>query len=149
MGSRRKLPTTRPSETHKFSIAGHEGYLTYSTFEDGGLAEVFIRMAKQGSTLSGLLDAFAISISMALQYGVPLDALAHKFIYSRFEPSGFTENPNIRIATSIVDYIFRYLAKRFLPKESLEDFGMSDHENESQSEPIKSTAHYKIGNTEK
>ncbi len=137
MGSRRKLPTTRPSETHKFSIAGHEGYLTYSTFEDGGLAEVFIRMAKQGSTLSGLLDAFAISISMALQYGVPLDALAHKFIYSRFEPSGFTENPNIRIATSIVDYIFRYLAKRFLPKESLEDFGMSDHENESQSEPIK------------
>ncbi|MDI6820712.1 MAG: vitamin B12-dependent ribonucleotide reductase [Patescibacteria group bacterium] len=122
---RRRLPTTRDSETHKFAIAGHEGYLTYSTYEDGSLAEIFIRVAKQGSTLSGLLDAFAISVSMALQYGVPLKALAHKFIYTRFEPAGFTENSDIRIATSIVDYIFRYLAIRFLTEQELAEFGMT------------------------
>ncbi|OGM91883.1 ribonucleoside-diphosphate reductase, adenosylcobalamin-dependent [Candidatus Wolfebacteria bacterium RIFCSPHIGHO2_01_FULL_48_22] len=122
--ARRRLPATRMSQTHKFVIAGHEGYLTYSTYEDGTLAETFIRMAKQGSTLSGLLDAFAISVSMALQYGVPLKALAHKFIHSRFEPAGFTENPDIRIATSIVDYIFRYLALTFLSAEDLFEFGM-------------------------
>lgn len=122
---RRHLPPTRQSETHKFSIAGHEGYLTYSTFEDGSLAEIFIRVSKQGSTLAGLLDAFAISISMALQYGVPLKSLASKFIYSRFEPSGFTQNPKIRIATSIIDYIFRYLALRFLSTEDLIDLGIA------------------------
>jgi ribonucleoside-diphosphate reductase alpha chain len=122
--TRRRLPATRASETHKFSIAGHEGYLTYSKYEDGALSEIFIRMSKQGSTLSGLLDAFAISVSMALQYGVPLKDLAHKFIYTRFEPAGFTENQNIRIATSIVDYIFRYLALRFLTPDDLSEFGM-------------------------
>lgn len=124
---RRRLPPTRASRTHKFSIAGHEGYLTCSTYGDGALAEIFIRMAKQGSTLSGLLDAFAISVSMALQYGVPLKALAHKFIYSRFEPAGFTENPDIRIATSIIDYIFRYLALAFLSNDDLAEFGMERH----------------------
>jgi ribonucleoside-diphosphate reductase alpha chain len=124
--SRRRLPATRLSETHKFSIAGHEGYLTYSMYQsEGTLSEIFIRMAKQGSTLSGLLDAFAISVSMALQYGVPFKDLAYKFIYSRFEPAGFTENPHIRIATSILDYIFRYLALRFLPPEELTEFGMA------------------------
>ncbi len=123
--SRRKLPTTRVSETHKFAIVGHEGYLTYSMYDDGMPAEIFIRMSKQGSTLSGLLDAFAISVSMALQYGVPFKALAHKFIYSRFEPAGFTENPQIRIATSIIDYIFRYLALRFMTAEDLAEFGMT------------------------
>ncbi|MFA5173124.1 MAG: vitamin B12-dependent ribonucleotide reductase [Candidatus Paceibacterota bacterium] len=122
---RRRLPKTRPSETHKFSIAGHEGYLTYSMYEDGAPAEIFIRMAKQGSTLSGLLDAFAITISMSLQYGVPLKDLTHKFIHSRFEPAGFTDNPEIKIATSIIDYIFRYLALRFLSPEELFEFGLS------------------------
>jgi len=125
---RRKLPPTRISETHKFSIAGHEGYLTYGMYDDGSLAEMFIRVAKQGSTLAGLLDSFAIAVSMALQYGVPLKALAQKFIHSRFEPSGYTENPDIRIATSIVDYIFRYLALRFLNDEDLEEFGIRKSE---------------------
>ncbi|MEK7465244.1 MAG: vitamin B12-dependent ribonucleotide reductase [Patescibacteria group bacterium] len=122
---RKKLPATRASETHKFSIAGHEGYLTYSVYADGALSEIFIRMAKQGSTLSGLLDAFAISVSMALQYGVPLKELVHKFIYTRFEPAGFTENPDIRVATSITDYVFRYLAFRFLGQDDLFEFGMT------------------------
>ncbi len=121
---RHRLPPTRHSETHKFVIAGHEGYLTYSTFNDGRLAEIFIRMAKQGSTLAGLLDAFAIAVSMALQYGVPLKALAEKFIHSRFEPAGYTENSQILIATSIIDYIFRYLGLKFLGEEDLFDLGM-------------------------
>jgi ribonucleoside-diphosphate reductase alpha chain len=120
----RKLPPVRSSETHKFSIAGHNGFLTYSMYDDGTLAEVFIRMAKQGSTLAGLLDTFAIAISTALQYGVPLKKLCHKFIYARFEPMGFTTNPDIQIATSISDYIFRYLALRFLSPEELAEFGM-------------------------
>lgn len=122
--SRRRLPATRGSETHKFSIAGHEGYLTYSFYEDGTLAEIFIKMAKQGSTLSGMLDSFGIAISIALQYGVPLKDLTHKFVYVRFEPAGFTDNQNIRIATSIIDYIFRYLALRFLTPGELAEFGM-------------------------
>jgi len=122
---RRRLPATRPSETHKFSIAGHDGYLTYSMYEDGTPAEIFIRMAKQGSTLSGLLDAFSITVSISLQYGVPLKNLADKFIHSRFEPAGFTDNPDIRIATSIIDYIFRYLAIRFLTEKELSNFGIS------------------------
>ncbi len=133
---RRKLPATRASETHKFSIAGHDGYLTYSMYEDGALAEIFIRMAKQGSTLSGLLDVFALSVSMALQYGVPLRDLARKFIYTRFEPAGFTENTQIRIATSIADYIFRYLAIRFLTNDDLAEFGMMHFlEGEEKPEP--------------
>jgi ribonucleoside-diphosphate reductase alpha chain len=122
--TRRRLPTTRISETHKFSIGGHGGFLTYSTYDDGSLAEIFIRVAKQGSTLAGLLDSFAIAVSLALQYGVPLKALARKFIHSRFEPSGFTKNPDIQVATSIVDYIFRYLALRFLSENDLDEFGM-------------------------
>jgi len=126
--TRKRLPDIRPSETHKFSIAGHEGYLTYSTFEDGSLGEIFIRMAKQGSTLAGLLDAFAISISIALQYGVPLKELASKFINMRFEPMGLTNNEKIKTATSIVDYIFKYLAYRFLSKEDLEELGLMTEE---------------------
>ena len=121
---RRRLQSTRSSETHKFSVVGHDGYLTYSTFVDGSLAEVFIKMSKQGSTLSGLLDAFAISVSVALQYGVPLYTLASKFCYTRFEPSGYTDNPDIQIATSITDYIFRYLGLRFLSPEELSDLGV-------------------------
>ncbi|MDT7868406.1 MAG: adenosylcobalamin-dependent ribonucleoside-diphosphate reductase [Candidatus Pacebacteria bacterium] len=126
--TRKRLPDIRPSETHKFSIAGHEGYLTYSTFEDGSLGEIFIRMSKQGSTLAGLLDAFAISISIALQYGVPLKELASKFINMRFEPMGLTNNEKIKTATSIVDYIFKYLAYRFLSKEDLEELGLMTEE---------------------
>ncbi len=122
---RRRLPITRPSETHKFVVGGHEGYLTYSFFEDGSLAEIFIRIAKQGSTLAGLLDVFSIAVSLALQYGVPFKVLAEKFIHSRFEPAGYTENPQVLVATSIVDYIFRYLALKFLPKEDLFDLGIS------------------------
>ncbi len=122
--ARRHLPATRPSETHKFSIAGHEGYLTYSMFEDGGLAEIFIRMSKQGSTLAGLLDAFAIVVSTALQYGVPVATLAQKFSYGRYEPAGFTKNPEVQVATSITDYIFRYLAIRFLSADELEGMGI-------------------------
>jgi ribonucleoside-diphosphate reductase alpha chain len=121
---KKKLPLTRVSETHKFSIAGHEGYLTYSFFDDGSLGEIFIRMSKQGSTLAGLLDSFAIAISVALQYGVPLKELVEKFIYNRFEPSGVTQNPQIPLATSIVDYIFKYLALRFLKDEDLIDLGL-------------------------
>ena len=121
---RTRLPRTRASETHKFVIGGHEGYITYGMYDNGALGEMFIKMSKQGSTLSGLLDSFAMSVSVALQYGVPLKRLVEKFIYSRFEPSGFTENPDIRIATSILDYIFRYLAMRFLPAEDLADLGL-------------------------
>lgn len=121
---RRRLPPTRPSETHKFSIAGHEGFFTYSTFENGDCAELFIRMSKQGSTLSGLLDAFAITVSIALQHGVPLKTLVRKFVYTRFEPAGYTDNPDIQVATSITDYIFRYLAFRFLSADDMNEIGI-------------------------
>jgi ribonucleoside-diphosphate reductase alpha chain len=121
---RRKLPMVRQSETHKFAVAGHEGYLTYGMFEDGTLGEIFIRMSKQGSTLAGLLDAFAIAVSIALQYGVPLKELANKFIYMRFEPMGVTNNQEIPIASSIIDYIFKYLAYKFLTPEELQEIGL-------------------------
>ena len=121
---RRHLPTTRASETHKFSIAGHEGFLTYSAYDDGALAEIFIRMSKQGSTLAGLLDAFAIAVSVALQYGVPLRDLSRRFCYARFEPAGYTDNPEVQVATSIVDYLFRYLGLRFLSPVELDELGI-------------------------
>jgi ribonucleoside-diphosphate reductase alpha chain len=122
---RERLPDTRKSETHKFVIAGHDGFMTYSTYEDGRLAEIFIRMAKQGSTLAGLLDSFALAISISLQYGVPLKVFANKYIRSRFEPAGYTANPDIMVATSIVDYLFRYLALKFLPQEDLMELGLT------------------------
>jgi ribonucleoside-diphosphate reductase alpha chain len=112
--ARRKLPDERQAITHKFSIAGHEGYITVGMYEDGKPGEIFLVMAKEGSTISGLMDAFATSISMALQYGVPLEALVEKFSHVRFEPSGFTKNPEIPYAKSITDYIFRWLASKFL-----------------------------------
>ncbi len=112
--ARRKLPDERDAITHKFSIAGHEGYITVGMYEDGKPGEIFLVMAKEGSTISGLMDAFATSISMALQYGVPLEALVEKFSHVRFEPSGFTKNPEIPYAKSITDYIFRWLASKFL-----------------------------------
>ncbi|MFZ1972277.1 MAG: vitamin B12-dependent ribonucleotide reductase [Candidatus Acidiferrales bacterium] len=117
---RRKLPNERDSITHKFSIGGHEGYLTVGKYEDGAPGEIFIKMAKEGSTLSGIMDAFALSVSIALQYGVPLRALVDKFVNSRFEPSGYTGNPNIRYAKSVVDYIGRWLGGKFISPDYLD-----------------------------
>jgi ribonucleoside-diphosphate reductase alpha chain len=115
--ARRRLPDERRAITHKFSIGGHEGYLTVGMYDDGNPGELFVTMAKEGSVVSGLMDSFATSISMALQYGVPLKVLVDKFSHTRFEPSGFTGNPDIPIAKSITDYIFRWLALKFLPRE--------------------------------
>ncbi|MBU1916145.1 vitamin B12-dependent ribonucleotide reductase [Patescibacteria group bacterium] len=114
---RRRLSDERKSVTHKFSVAGHEGYITVGLYDDGRPGEMFIRMAKGGSVISGLIDAFATTTSIALQYGVPLKVLVNKFVHLRFEPSGFTSNPNIRIAKSIIDYLFRWLALKYLPLE--------------------------------
>jgi ribonucleoside-diphosphate reductase alpha chain len=114
---RRKLPDERRAITHKFSINEHEGYLTVGLYEDGTPGEIFLVMAKEGSTISGLMDSLATSISIALQYGVPLQTLVDKFSHTRFEPSGFTKNPEIPIAKSITDYIFRWLASKFLSRE--------------------------------
>ncbi|MSU56577.1 MAG: vitamin B12-dependent ribonucleotide reductase [Pedosphaera sp.] len=111
---RRRLPETRTALTHKFDIAGHEGYLTVGLFEDGLPGELFITMAKEGSTIGGLMDAIGTLTSMALQYGVPLPALVRKFAHQRFEPSGFTKNPDIRNASSITDYVFRWMANHFI-----------------------------------
>lgn len=116
---RRRLPDERHSVTHKFSVGGHEGYITAGLYEDGQPGEVFITMSKEGSTISGFMDAFATSISMALQYGVPLNVLANKFTHMRFEPSGFTGNRQIPMAKSIIDYIFRWLSLKFIPQETL------------------------------
>jgi ribonucleoside-diphosphate reductase alpha chain len=112
---RHRMPETRASFTHKFSIAGHEGYFTVGLFEDGQPGELFITMAKEGSTIGGLMDTIATLVSLSLQYGVPLEDLVRKFAHQRFEPSGYTLNPQIRVAKSIVDYIFRWLGITFIP----------------------------------
>ena len=113
--ARRRLPATRHSLTHKFSVGGHEGYITVGLFEDGTPGELFISMAKEGSTIGGLMDVIGTETSMGLQYGVPLEVLVEKFSHSRFEPSGWTQNPDIPNAKSVVDYIFRWLGIQFLP----------------------------------
>ena len=115
---RRKLPDERHAITHKFDIAGHEGYITVGLFDDGTPGEIFLTMAKEGSTISGFADAFAQAISYSLQYGVPLQVLVDKFSHARFEPSGMTKNPEVRFAKSIVDYIFRWMATKFLSSEA-------------------------------
>lgn len=115
---RRRLPDERQSITHKFSIGGHEGYITVGMYEDGTPGEIFIVMSKEGSTISGVMDAFATAVSLALQYGVPLKVLVDKFTHTRFEPSGFTNNKQIPIAKSVMDYIFRWLALKFLPEDA-------------------------------
>jgi ribonucleoside-diphosphate reductase alpha chain len=115
---RRKLPDERESITHKFSIGGHEGYITVGKYENGDPGEIFITMAKEGSTISGLMDSFATMTSLALQHGVPLQLLVDKFTHTRFEPSGFTKNPEIPMAKSIMDYIFKWLASKFFDRES-------------------------------
>ncbi len=121
---RKKLPDERRAITHKFSINEHEGYLTVGLYEDGQPGEIFLVMAKEGSTISGLMDSFATSISIALQYGVPLQTMVDKFSHTRFEPSGFTKNPEIPIAKSITDYIFRWLASKFLSREDKQAAGV-------------------------
>jgi len=120
---RRRLPKSRPSRTTSFSVAGAEGYMTAGSYDDGQLGEVFLKLGKQGSTLAGVMDAFSIAISIALQYGVPLDAFVSKFVNMRFEPAGMTDDPDIRMSQSIMDYIFRRLALDYLPYETRE--GMS------------------------
>jgi ribonucleoside-diphosphate reductase alpha chain len=127
---RRKLPDERHAITHKFDIQGHEGYITVGLFEDGQPGEIFLVMAKEGSTISGFADAFAQAISYALQYGVPLQALVDKFSHVRFEPSGMTRNPEIRFAKSIVDYIVRWLASKFLSTEAQFNAGVNLREQE-------------------
>jgi len=112
---RERLPDTRNSVTHKFNVGGHEGYINVGLFPDGRPGELFITMAKEGSTIGGLMDSFGTAISMSLQYGVPLEVLVNKFSHTRFEPMGYTTNPDIRIAKSVVDYIFRFLGIAFLP----------------------------------
>ncbi|MEO8744362.1 MAG: vitamin B12-dependent ribonucleotide reductase [Candidatus Dormiibacterota bacterium] len=121
---RRKLPDERKAVTHKFDIQGHEGYLTVGMFDDGTPGELFVTMAKEGSTISGLMDAFATQTSYALQFGVPLKFMVDKFSHMRFEPSGFTKNKEIPIAKSIVDYIFRWMASHFMPLEEQDEAGI-------------------------
>jgi ribonucleoside-diphosphate reductase alpha chain len=121
---RKRLPAERTAITHKFEVGGHEGYITVGLYEDGTPGEIFLRMAKEGSTVSGLMDSFATAVSLALQYGVPLPALVDKFSHTRFDPQGFTRNPEIPIAKSVMDYIFRWLASRFLPQEERDRLGI-------------------------
>ncbi len=121
---RRKLPDERRSITHKFDVGGHEGYITVGLYEDGKPGEIFLRMSKEGSTVSGLMDSFATAISLTLQYGVPLEALVKKFTHMRFEPSGFTKNREIPIAKSLVDYVFRWLGSKFLNADEKEAIGV-------------------------
>jgi ribonucleoside-diphosphate reductase alpha chain len=126
--ARRRLPDERHSITHKFDIAGHEGYITVGCYEDGTPGELFLVMAKEGSTISGFADAFAQAISYALQYGVPLQDLVDKFSHVRFEPSGMTKNPDVRFAKSIVDYIFRWMATKFLSADAQFRVGVNNRE---------------------
>jgi len=121
---RRRLPVDCGSVRHKFEIGGQKGYIHTGLYDDGKVGEIFIRMAKEGSTVSGLMDTIATLTSIALQYGVPLETLVSKFSHVRFEPSGFTSNPDIPFAKSLTDYIFRYLGHRFLDKEQQEIAGL-------------------------
>src|SRR5215470_10922293 len=116
---RHRLPDERRSTTHRFSVAGHKGYITVGMYPNGDPGELFIVMAKEGSTVSGLVSSFAQVVSVALQYSVPLEVLCEKFVHTRFEPSGFTGNPEIPLATSIMDYIFQWLKLRFSGKRTL------------------------------
>ncbi|WP_328461275.1 vitamin B12-dependent ribonucleotide reductase [Actinoplanes sp. NBC_00393] len=121
---RKRLPKKRPSETVSFSVGGAEGYLTASSYPDDGLGEVFLKMSKQGSTLAGVMDAFSVAISIGLQYGVPLETFVSKFTNMRFEPAGMTDDPDVRMASSVMDYIFRRLALDFLPYDTRAELGI-------------------------
>jgi ribonucleoside-diphosphate reductase alpha chain len=121
---RKRLPKIRPSQTVSFTVGGAEGYLTAGSYPDNGLGEIFVKMSKQGSTLAGVMDAFSIAISIALQYGVPLETYVSKFINMRFEPAGMTDDPDIRIAQSLMDYLFRRLALDYLSEEQRAELGI-------------------------
>jgi ribonucleoside-diphosphate reductase alpha chain len=149
---RHRMPDTRTSMTHRFEIAGHEGYITVGLYEDGQPGELFITMSKEGSTIGGLMDTVGTLTSIALQYGVPLESLVKKFAYQRFEPSGFTKNPDIRHATSITDYVFRWLACQFIkgykeataPNRAQPDLPLkeiSDIEKKAVNRPVTDLAH--------
>lgn len=134
---RRRLPDERRSVTHKFEVGPHQGYITVGLYDDGNPGEIFLTMSKEGSALSGLVDAFATSISIGLQYGVPLKVFVNKFAHTRFEPSGATQNPNLPYASSIVDYVFRWLALKFLTPEERQ--AMSIHGEGNLIEAVPST----------
>jgi ribonucleoside-diphosphate reductase alpha chain len=121
---RRKMSDTRSSVTHKFSIEGHDGYITVGLYDDGTPGEIFLSMAKQGSTVSGLMEAFGRAVSYALQYGVPVGDLVRNFSHMRFEPMGRTENRDIPVAQSIIDYVFRWLASRYMSAEEAYEVGV-------------------------
>jgi len=121
---RKRLPKSRPSVTTSFSVAGAEGYMTAGSYPDDGLGEVFLKLGKQGSTLAGVMDAFSIAISIALQYGVPLEAFVSKFVNMKFEPAGMTDDPDVRMAQSIMDYVFRRLALDYLPEDKRAELGI-------------------------
>ena len=131
--SRRRLPKKRPSQTISFAVAGAEGYLTAGSYPDDGLGEVFIKMSKQGSTLAGVMDAFSVAISIGLQYGVPLEAFVTKFTNMRFDPAGMTDDPDVRFAQSVMDYIFRRLALDYLPYSDRAALGFSPRRSGSAS----------------
>jgi ribonucleoside-diphosphate reductase alpha chain len=122
--TRRRLPKSRPSQTLSFAVAGAEGYMTSGSYPDDGLGEIFLKMSKQGSTLAGMMDAFSIAVSIGLQYGVPLEQFVSKFTNMRFEPAGMTDDPDVRMASSVVDYIFRRLALDYLPFDSRSALGI-------------------------
>jgi ribonucleoside-diphosphate reductase alpha chain len=121
---RRRLPQNRPGRTISFAVGDAEGYITAGEYPGDGLGEIFLKVSKQGSTLSGVMDAFAIAVSLGLQYGVPLQAFAQKFVNMRFEPSGLTNDADIRFASSLVDYIFRRLALEYLPPDKRAGLGI-------------------------
>jgi ribonucleoside-diphosphate reductase alpha chain len=121
---RKRLPKKRPSQTVSFTVGGAEGYLTAGSYPDDGLGEIFVKLGKQGSTLAGVMDAFSMSISVGLQHGIPLEFYVSKFSNLRFEPAGMTDDPDIRIATSVMDYLFRRLALDYLPYEKRSQLGI-------------------------
>jgi ribonucleoside-diphosphate reductase alpha chain len=127
---RKRLPAERNALTHRFEVGGHEGYITVGLYDDGQPGEIFLKMAKEGSTVSGLMDAFATAVSLALQYGVPLQALVDKLSHTRFDPQGFTKNPEVPIAKSLMDYIFRWMASRFMPQEDRDRLGIIRRDGE-------------------
>jgi ribonucleoside-diphosphate reductase alpha chain len=124
VATRRRLPKSRPAQTTSFSVGGAEGYMTTGAYADGALAEVFLKLGKQGSTLAGVMDSFSIAVSIGLQYGVPLETFVEKFSNLRFEPAGMTDDADIRMAQSMMDYIFRRLALDYLPFESRSALGI-------------------------
>ena len=133
---RRRLPDERAAFTHKFNVAGHEGYLTVGLYEDGQPGEIFLKMAKEGSTISGLMDAFATAVSVAMQYGVPLKDLVNKFSHLRFEPAGFTTNRDIPMAKSLIDYVFRYMATKFLSRDEQDVVGIINRQMSLSDAPV-------------